>query len=48
MIFEWLYSLPLRVRSFFRRDQVDQELKDELRDHLEQQIQENLAAGHVA
>jgi macrolide transport system ATP-binding/permease protein len=45
MIFEWLYSLPWRVRSFFRRDQVDQELKDELRDHIEQQIQENLAAG---
>ena len=45
MIFEWLYSLPLRVRSLFRRDQVDRELKDELRDHIEQQIQENLAAG---
>jgi macrolide transport system ATP-binding/permease protein len=45
MTFEWFYSLPLRLRSFFRRNQVDQELQDELRDHLEQQIQENLAAG---
>jgi putative ABC transport system permease protein len=46
MTFEhWLYTLPLRLRSFFRREQVDEELKDELRDHLEQQIQENLAAG---
>src|SRR6202521_5399450 len=45
MTFEWSYTLPLRLRSFFRRKQVDQELKDELRDHLEQQIKENLAAG---
>jgi len=46
MTFEqWFYTLPLRLRSFFRRKQVDQELKDELRAHLEQQIKENLAAG---
>src|SRR5260370_35732963 len=46
MTFEpWLYTLPLRLRSFFRRDQVDEELKDELREHLEQQIHENIAAG---
>ena len=45
MTFERFYTLPLRLRSFFRRKQVDQELKDELRDHLEQQIKENLAAG---
>jgi predicted permease len=45
MTFEWFYALPLRLRSFFRRQQVDQELKDELRDHLEQQVKENLAAG---
>src|ERR1700689_4726485 len=42
---EWLYSLPLRLRSRFRRRQVDQELKDELYDHLDQQITENLANG---
>jgi len=42
---QWFYTLPLRLRSFFRRQQVDQELKDELRDHLEQQIKENLATG---
>src|SRR5258708_39480052 len=46
MTFEqWFYSLPLRLRSFFRRQQVDLELEDELRDHLEQQIKENVAAG---
>jgi putative ABC transport system permease protein len=41
----WFYILPLRVRSLFRRKQVDQELKDELRDHLEMQIQKNLSRG---
>src|ERR1700733_1136798 len=45
MTFKWFYTLPLRVRSFFRRQQVDLELEDELRDHLEQQIKENVAAG---
>jgi predicted permease len=46
MTFEqWFHTLPMRLRSFFRRKQVDQELEDELRDHLEQQIQEYLAAG---
>ncbi len=45
MTFEWFYGLPLRLRSFFRRQQVDDELTDELRDHLDQQIQENLAVG---
>ena len=46
MTFEkWFYTLPLRLRSFFLRKQVDQELEDELRDHIEQQVKENLAAG---
>ena len=46
MTFEqWFYTLPLRLRSFFRRKRVDLELKDELRDHLDQQIKENLAVG---
>ena len=41
----WIYSIPLRLRSLFRREQVDQELRDEIQDHLEQQIQANLAKG---
>src|SRR5437588_9747218 len=45
MTFEWFYTLPLRLRAFFRRKQLDLELEDELRDHLEQQIKENVAAG---
>ena len=42
---QWLYALPVRLRDRFRRKQVDQELSDELRDHLEQQIQVNLGKG---
>ena len=42
---QWFRTVPLRLRSFFRRNQVDQELKDELHDHLEQQIRENIATG---
>jgi predicted permease len=42
---QWFYTLPLRWRDRFRRKQVDQELSDELRDHLEQQIQVNLEKG---
>ena len=30
-----LYTLPLRLRSLFRCDQVAQDLEDEFRDHLE-------------
>jgi macrolide transport system ATP-binding/permease protein len=46
MTFEkWSHTVPLRLRSRFRRKKVDQELTDELRDHLEQQIKENLAIG---
>ena len=42
---QWFYSLPVRLRSFFRSNQVDREMKDELREHLEQQIDENVARG---
>jgi putative ABC transport system permease protein len=41
----WLYTIPLRLRSLFRRAQADQELGDELRYHLEQKTKEFVAAG---
>ncbi len=41
----WLYTIPLRLRSLFRHDRVEQELDDELRFHLERQIQEDIANG---
>jgi predicted permease len=41
----WLYTVPLRLRSLFRRGQVEAELNEELRYHLERQIEVNTAAG---
>jgi len=41
----WLYMIPLRLRSLFRRAQADQELDDELRDHLERRTEEYVAQG---
>src|SRR5204863_6808988 len=41
----WLYTVPLRLRSLFRRAQTDRELDDELRDHLERKTEEYVAQG---
>ncbi len=38
-------KVTLRLRSLLHRDQVEQELREEFSFHLEQQIEENLAAG---
>jgi macrolide transport system ATP-binding/permease protein len=44
----WFYTLPLRLRSLFRRNQVEQELNEELRYHIERQIEEHIAKGMTA
>jgi macrolide transport system ATP-binding/permease protein len=44
-LFRLLYTIPLRCRSLFRRDRVEQDLEDEFRDHLERQIEANVASG---
>src|SRR5947209_9414996 len=41
----WLFTIPLRLRSLFRRAQADQQLDDELRDHLERKTEEYVAKG---
>src|SRR5580704_15124698 len=41
----WLYTIPLRLRSIFRRRRVEQELNEELQFHLEQKIAEGVAKG---
>jgi len=41
----WSHTLPLRLRSLFRRNQVEQDLSEELQYHLDQKTQEYLAAG---
>ncbi len=44
----WLYKLPLRLRSLFRRSQVEQELSQELRFHLDGLIEQHVATGMTA
>ena len=41
----WLYTIPLQLRSLFRWAQADQDLDDELRDHLERKTEEYVAQG---
>lgn len=42
---KWLYTIPLRLRSLFRKKAVETELGDELRYHLEKKTQEHVARG---
>jgi putative ABC transport system permease protein len=39
----WLYTIPLRFRSLFRRRRADQELDEELRDHIARKTAEYAA-----
>jgi predicted permease len=41
----WLRIVPLRLRSLFRRPQVEQELDEELRYHVERQANEYVRRG---
>ena len=41
----WLFTIPLRLRSLFRRAEADRELDDELRDHLERKTEEYVVQG---
>ena len=41
----WFYTLPLRVRSLFRRNRVEDELNEELRYHLERPVMKHREAS---
>src|SRR5262249_39716509 len=41
----WFYTVPLRLRSLFRRSQVERELDEEFRYHIDRQIEELIAKG---
>lgn len=41
----WWFTLPLRLKSIFRRNRMEQELAEELQFHLENKIEEGIAAG---
>jgi predicted permease len=40
-----LFTIPLRLRSLIRRNRMNADLNEELRDHIDRQIEENLARG---
>src|SRR5262244_884655 len=41
----WFYTIPLRLRSIFRRRQVERDLDEELQYHLDRKIEESLSRG---
>ena len=41
----WIYTIPLRLRSLFRRREADQELDEELRYHVESKTEEHITRG---
>ena len=41
----WLHTVPLRLRSLFSRQSLDQELNEELQYHLEEKTQEYIEKG---
>ena len=41
----WLYTIPLRLRSLLVRHRQDEDLDEELRDHIERQTRENQSRG---
>ncbi len=41
----WFYTFPLRLRSLLKRNQVEQDLSEELQFHLEQKSQQYMASG---
>ena len=41
----WWFTLPLRLKSIFRRSRVEEELDEELQFHLERRIEEGVASG---
>jgi len=41
----WLYTIPLRIRSIFKKKAADSDLDDEIRFHIEQKTQEFISKG---
>src|ERR1700730_13350809 len=41
----WIYTVPLRLRSLLRREEVERELDEEMCYHLERKTEEYVASG---
>lgn len=44
----WVYTVPMRLRALFRRQQLDHDLDEELQAHLEERTQELIDGGMSA
>jgi predicted permease len=44
-LLRWFQTIPLRLRSLLRRDQVEKELDEEIRYHVEREIEQLIAKG---
>src|SRR5215467_10663964 len=42
---QWLYTVPLRLRSLFRRKSVEQELEEELQYHIDRKREQYMSRG---
>src|SRR2546423_6054172 len=45
MLSEWLSDVRYRLRALFQRDAMERELDDELRFHLEREVEKHVRAG---
>lgn len=43
----WLYTIPLRLRSLFRRSDIEHELEEEFQFHLANRIEQGIAKGET-
>ena len=44
-VLNWFHTLPMKLRSLFRRSQLEQELDEELRYRIERKTEHNVANG---
>ena len=44
-MFRWMYKLPLRLSSLFRKEKTDEDLDGELQFHLQAQTEDFIARG---
>ncbi len=45
-LWRMLYTLPLRLRSLFRREQVEREMAEEFQFYVDARVEQEVARGH--
>ena len=41
----WVFTIPMKMRALFDRSSLDAELNEEMRDHIDRQIEDNVSRG---